>query len=275
MKTEVYDIQTSLCKYVESIFYYKDYVPDHNIERVVPTGNVFILFEFDNFVRNTFDGDLHPNGTFSKVWVSGMHQKYLNISAHRHSEMLVIQLKPMGAYPFFRLPINKLNNTVKPAEIYFGGSVLNLRDEIMQKQNITGKFQVVEKWLLQLLDESKSAPDELIEVLSNLINQPFTRHSEILKSYPKTKKHLISQFKRYSGLTPKTLHRIFRFNKLLENINEKQEIIWTDIVYETGYADQSHFIKDFHNFCGFNPTKYIKNGYNNSIPNFLPLNKGG
>jgi methylphosphotriester-DNA--protein-cysteine methyltransferase len=126
-----------------------------------------------------------------------------------------------------------------------------------------------------LLDESKSAPDELIEVLSNLINLPFARHSEIIGSYPKTKKHLIGQFKRYSGLTPKTLHRIFRFNRLLGNINEKQEIIWTDIVYETGYADQSHFIKDFHNFCGFNPTKYIKNGYNNSMPNFLPLNKGG
>ena len=57
--------------------------------------------------------------------------------------------------------------------------------------------------------------------------------------------------------------------------NKKSEIVWTDIVYETGYADQSHFIKEFQEFCGFNPSKYIKNEYHTSIPNFFPIeNKG-
>jgi len=62
---------------------------------------------------------------------------------------------------------------------------------------------------------------------------------------------------------------------LLEINNQKEEIIWTEIVYETGYADQSHFIKDFQEFCGFNPSRYIKNGYNETIPNFFPLDKRG
>ncbi|MFY9151066.1 MAG: helix-turn-helix domain-containing protein [Prolixibacteraceae bacterium] len=275
MKFEIYNIESSLSNFVESIFYYKDFVPDHRIERVVPTGNLFILFELDNFTRNTFDNDLNPNGTYSKVWVSGMHQKYLNISAHKHSEMLIIQLKPFGAYPLFKFPISELNETVKSAEFYFGEPVLKLRDEIIQEFNTADKFKRVENWLLKLLDENKSAPQDLIDVVARLQNNPFSKHHELLKDYPKTQKHLISQFKKYGGLSPKSLHRIFRFNKLLEIINQKEEIIWTEIVYETGYADQSHFIKDFQEFCGFNPSKYIKKGYNETISNFFPLDKGG
>lgn len=275
MEFKIHNIQSSLGKYVESIFYHKDYLPDHSIERVVPTGNIFILFELDNFERNTFDNDLKPNDVFSKAWVSGMHQKYLNISAHQHSEMLIVQLKPMGAYPLFKVPISELNETVKPAENYFGESILKLRDDITKKSKTIDKFKLVENWFLKLLDENQSAPQDVIDVLTKLQNSSFSKHQELLKEYPKTQKHLISQFKKYGGLSPKSFHRIFRFNKLLEIINQKEEIIWTEIVYETGYADQSHFIKDFQEFCGFNPSKYIKNGYNETIPNFFPLDKRG
>lgn len=275
MKFEVFEIQSPLKNYVESIFYYKDFIPDHSIERVIPTGNIFILFELDNIERNTFDNNLKPNGTFKNAWVSGMHSHYINISAVKNSEMLVILFKPMGAYPFFGIPISKMNNTVQQAENFFGENVLKIRDEIIGKQNVKDKFEIVEKWLFELLDESKKVPQELVEALELMQNQPFSKHNDLVKSYPKTQKHLIQQFKKYCGLTPKSLHRIIRLNKLLESINQKKEIIWTDIVYETGYADQSHFIKDFQNFCGFNPSKYIKNGYNESTPNFFSLDKEG
>ncbi len=63
-----------LIDYVESIFYFKEFKPDHSIERVVPTGYLFIIFELDGFVRNTFDNEsLEPNGNYNNVWVSGMH----------------------------------------------------------------------------------------------------------------------------------------------------------------------------------------------------------
>lgn len=272
---EVFEIQSALNYYVESIFYYKDFVPDHNIERIIPTGNIFILFELDNVERNTFDNNLKPNGTFKNAWISGMHTHYINVSSIKNSEMMIIQFKPMGAFPFFEDPISTINNTVQPGEKFFGDNVLKIRDKIIQKSNVQDKFDIVEKWLLQMLDEKKTAPKELVDVLLRIQDQPFSKHNDLLKDYPKTQKHMIQQFKKYSGLTPKVMHRIIRFNKLLETINQKKEIVWTDIVYETGYADQSHFIKDFQNFCGFNPSKYIQNGYNESIPNFFSLNKGG
>jgi AraC-like DNA-binding protein len=272
---EIFELQSTLKNYVESIFYYKNFIPDHSIERVISTGNIFIIFELDNIERNTFDNNLKPNGSFKNAWISGTHSTFINISAVKNSEMLVVQFKPMGASPFIKTPVHFLNDSIQPAENIFGENILKVRNEIMQKPNAKSKFDTIEKWLLQLLDENKTAPIELTDVLLKIQNQPFSKHNELLVDYPKTQKHLIQQFKNYSGLTPKSMHRIIRFNKLLETINQKKEIIWTDIVYETGYADQSHFIKDFQNFCGFNPSEYIKNGYNESTPNFLSLNNEG
>ncbi len=273
MTFENHKISSPLEKYIESIFYYKGFEPEHNFEKVIPTGNIFILIELDGFERKTFDNELKPIGHFCNSWISGMHQKHLNISAHKNSEMLIIQFKSFGAFPFFKKPINELNNKVVQADSYFGENILKLRNDIISKQIISDKFNSVEQWLLGVFDEKKAPPKEITEFIKTLQNYPFSKHNELLNDYPKTNKHLINQFKKFCGLTPKIFHRIFRFNTLLANINQKKEIVWTDIVYETGYADQSHFIKEFQEFSGFNPSQFIKNGYNDAVPNFLPLDK--
>lgn len=272
---EFYTIEEPLSKYVESMFYHKDYMPEHSIERVVPTGHIFILFELDNFPRHTFDQNLKPNAAFTKVWVSGINQKYLNISAHKNSEMLVVQLKTLGAYPLFKVPIESFSESVMPAENYFGNLILDIRENLMTAESINDKFLIIKNWLQSQIDESLAPSQSLLDMLSVLQDNPFSKHGELIQNYPNTQKHLINQFKKYSGLSPKTLHKIIRFNSILQIINQSKEIKWTDIVYETGYTDQSHFIKEFQEFSGFNPSKYIKMGYNESIPNFFPIDPEG
>ena len=69
-----------LSQYIESIFHFKDFTPDHSIERVVPTGHIFLIFELDGKPRNMFDNDsLVPNRTFTQAWISGMHRNYISI----------------------------------------------------------------------------------------------------------------------------------------------------------------------------------------------------
>ena len=74
---EQFQLPSTLINNIESILYFKGLVPDHSIERIVPTGHVFVIFQLDNILRNTFDNEtLKPLKTFSKVWVSGTHTKF-------------------------------------------------------------------------------------------------------------------------------------------------------------------------------------------------------
>ncbi len=273
---ETHIVNTPLDKFIESVFYFKNFMPEHSIERVVPTGHLFIIFELDGFQRNTFDSEtLKPNGNFSKVWISGMHKNYLSISAHQNSEMFVIQFKPFGSYPFFHFPIHQLNEKVIPAQEILGTKILELRELILKKTTPQEKFILAEDWLKNRFDSGKTPNKELLSTINQLTNQPLSNHTAIVDSYPKTQKHLITQFKKFCGHTPKVFHRIIRFNEVLQQIKTQQKISWSQIAYQCGYTDQSHFIKEFKEFSGFNPQEFIKQEFNKGETNFFPLDKNG
>lgn len=266
-------LNAPLDKYITSIFHFKNFTPDHSIERVIPTGQLFIIFELDGFVRNTFDNDsLKPNNTFTQVWVSGMQKNYISISAHQNSEMFVIQFNAFGAYPFFHFPIQELNDKVIPAEQLFGEDILKLRTLILNAPDSAAKFLLAENWLTKRFKKELTPPEELLTVIEKMHD---TNSKLAFQSYTKTQKHLIDQFKKYVGLTPKYYQRILRFNEILQLIHKKEKIQWSQIAYQCGYADQAHFIKEFKQFSGFNPREFIKEDYQNDEPNFFPLDREG
>ncbi len=205
-----------------------------------------------------------------------MHKDFLSISAPQDSEMLVIQFKTSGAYPFIHKPINQLNNKVINAEELFSSSIIELRETVLISKNVNEKFKAIEHWLLERLNIKKAPNQEVLNVLHQIQTKPISDYVSIIESYSKTQKHLINQFKTYFGLTPKVFHRIFRFNEILKQIQNKKHLIWSQIAYEFGYSDQSHFIKEFKEFSGFNPQEFIKfDFHNDDETNFFPLDRKG
>ena len=270
-------LKAPLAQYIEAIFHYKHYIPaDHSIQRVVPTGHLFLLFELDGFTRHTFDTEsLTSIQTFQNVWVSGMHRHHIAISAHEKSEMLVVQFKAHGAFPFFHFPIEQLNEQVVAAETVLDQSILQLRNQLVGNSTSMDKFALVENWLQSRFQVKKVPPATLLTTIQQLQQEPATNFQQVIEAYPNTPKHLITQFKKYVGLTPKYYQRILRFQEILQKIQHKEKITWTTIAYSCGYADQSHFIKEFKHFSGFNPKEFIQQDLNQEAPNFFPLDREG
>lgn len=273
---EHYTLPPNLKKHIEAILYFKGLNPNHSIERIVPTGHVFVVFELDNIPRNTFDNDtLTPLEIFTKVWISGTHRNFISISAHQQSEMLAIQFKPGGAFPFLHCPIHELNDKVVFAKEIFGMEILELRENIFIEETPQQKFNLVSSWLENRLDHKKEPPEYLLTFLERLQKEPVSNLKKIIDSYPVTQKQLIEHFKKYVGLTPKYYHRILRFNEILKKINEKEKLSWTDVAYSCDYSDQSHFIKEFFHFSGFNPKEFLKMEFTKEQTNFFPLDRKG
>lgn len=265
-----------LDRHIESIFHYEDFVPDHSVERVIPTGHLFLIFELDGIPRNTFDNKTQePKQTFTKAWISGMQTGCITISAHELSEMFVIQFKPAGAYPFIQIPLSDLNDRIVPAEEILGTEILTLREQLLAEETPEEKFEAADEWLKHRFDETKEPPEALSTILNRLQEESVSRLSKIVEKYPNTQKHLIDQFKKYVGLTPKIYQRILRFNEILQKVHNKEHITWAEIAYQCGYSDQSHFIKEFNHFSGFNPQEFIDREYHYGEPNFFPLDREG
>ena len=258
--------------FIESIFHYKNFIPGHSQERVVPNGHMYLIFELDDIPRNTIDNDtLEPLETFEKAWISGQQKHYITISAHADSEMFVVQFKACGAAPFLHTNIHMITNRVLPAVEILGTGVLELRKELLSGESPTKKFQIIDKWLKKQFDETWEPPAPLQKVLEELKDKPVSKLSKAIEKYPKSQKHLIEQFKKYVGLTPKAFQRIIRFNEIFQKIKGNNQVAWAEIAYQCGYSDQSHFIKEFTHFSGFNPQEFIAQKFINNEDNFFPL----
>ncbi len=271
-----YETKAPLSDWVEAIFHYKGFEPDHSIERVVPTGHVFVLFELDGFTRHTFDSDsLKPNADFRKAWVSGVHDEYLSISAHQDSEMFVIQFKPYGAYPFLKVSMDELANRVVAGSELLDGELLALRDALLEAPTSDEKFTLADDWLTGRFSDQHVPTAGVVDAVAAIAEQPTAKLTEVLDAFDGPNKQLIDLFRRYIGITPKVYQRVLRFNDVFARIRENGTIDWAEVANQCGYADQSHFIREFRRFSGFNPAEFIRAGVNNDEGNFFPLDREG
>ncbi len=58
------------------------------------------------------------------------------------------------------------------------------------------------------------------------------------------------------GLTPKQFSKIIQFQNSLEKIENSDSKKLTNIAFDSGFADQSHFIRVFKSYTGLSPKQY-------------------
>ncbi len=69
---------------------------------------------------------------------------------------------------------------------------------------------------------------------------------------------LARSFKQIIGVTPKRLARSHRFATTVLSIDPAEPVDWADLAAGAGYFDQAHFSRDFREFTGFTPTRYVE-----------------
>lgn len=68
-------------------------------------------------------------------------------------------------------------------------------------------------------------------------------------------------FNLVTGIAPKLLCSITRFNHALELKVQNPKMAWTSVAHQSGYFDQMHLIKDFKRFSGDTPKTLLKDTF--------------
>ncbi len=262
-------------KYVECFIYFKGYMPQHSIERVVPDGHVYLIFELDNLPRYTYINDsLKPDRTFTKCWFSGLQKNYISISALPDSEMFVIKFKPGEAIPYLHTTLDEVSNSVIPAEQILGEAVFELREKLFNTNTPKEKFDLANQFLTDLFYSDFQPHESVYKAIERLQCDPEffdTTMMQIIEESGFSKKHFIDLFKKSVGVTPKYFQRILRFNCIIPKVQQEQEISWPQISAECGFYDQAHFIREFRQFSGYNPESFLTEQRGHGEVNFFPI----
>jgi AraC-like DNA-binding protein len=156
------------------------------------------------------------------------------------------------------------------AELVLGKEILDIRERMQEAGTILEKFKILEKGLLSNFLSSPPENPFVDFMLGKLLTDPDQTHlKDIVQKIGYSQKHMIKIFKENVGVTPKHFLKVIRFQKAIAEIEARQQIQWTNVAFDCGFYDQSHFIADFKTFSGWTPEAYLRQ--RRKLLNYIPI----
>ena len=251
--------QAPLADFVNLFWLYEGYTQPHAKERVLPDGSMELVINLRNDTIPVYDRQHHDQfQTFGGSLLCGAHSEFFVIDTASQASVIGVHFKPGGAFPFFKLPADKLHNTHVSLDTLWGAAASELRDQLLAATTPETRFHILEQSLLAHATLPLRRHSAVSFALKEFQAIPCTRIiAAVTANIGLSPKHFIQRFIEEVGLTPKLFCRIRRFQEVLHLIDKRQQVEWADIAFSCGYFDQAHFIHDFRDFSGLNPSAYL------------------
>lgn len=226
-------------------------------ERHLPSGDAALLINF-GAPHRLIDPDTGRASEHDGAWVGGLHERYLLTEAVGVRHFIVVRLTPIGAHRLLGVPMHALTNRTVGLEDIIGAPA---RRWIACLEEVCGwdaRFTVLDSIILARLAAAAPAPAAVTWAWRQIDARAGSLAITSLTSeLGWSRKHLIEEFHRRVGLSPKPLARILRFNRVVGLLERAETVSWAALAHDCGYYDQPHFIREFRVFAGSTPSEFL------------------
>jgi AraC-like DNA-binding protein len=255
-----YKPKAPLSDFVDLFWYYDGYSQPHKKERLMPDGSVELVINLREDESRIYDRQEHESWRrLPGAIVSGPQSNFFVIDTAEQASVIGIHFKPGGAFPFFKLPLDELQDQQVALCDLWGTEAGLLRERLLEAHSPEEKLRLLESCLLTQSYRSLSRHPAVGFALQEFARIGQTRSvTEVSDQTGLSARRFIQLFSGSVGLNPKLYCRIGRFQQVLRMIHSGRECDWTQVALECGYFDQAHFIHDFKAFSGINPSTYLE-----------------
>jgi len=224
-------------------------LPDGAMELIINLGDPQKLCALTAPTRHT---------TFRQSWVSGERTEPIVIDESGYVHLVGVRLRAGGAWPFLGIPLREFTDQVVELEAILGPEISDLRYQLGEARDDDARFDLVEAWLAQRV-RARAQPTRSVSYALRMIHGGAgeVRIGRIADEIGISHKHLLREFDRCVGLTPKLLARLCAFQRVIRSIGQKAEVNWAATSSMCGYYDQAHLINEFRAFSGLTPATYL------------------
>jgi AraC-like DNA-binding protein len=135
---------------------------------------------------------------------------------------------------------------------------LSLQDQLLHAASLEESLVLVERYLLKLYGDKKQDDKKIIFATNALRKHkgiyPLVKLQDNLHMTERSFQRL---FENNIGVSPNLYKRICQFHFAFQQVNQNRFLKLTDVAYDSGFADQSHFIRVFKEFTGLTPNQYL------------------
>ena len=197
-----------------------------------------------------------------KDWGDGIggHQTGgdLLIKTPKDLKLVYCIFRPFGFYRLFKIPIHLLNNNVVPLEVFLGARTREFKEKVMEAPNDEEKISAVDDFFTSLTRQLPAPYRSSVEFAQDQMMQRngLVNIDRLSGQLNISRRSLERHFADHVGMSPKYYARVLRFNYAFGLKRANPALDWFDIIYDCGYFDQTHFIKDFRHFSGEPPVAF-------------------
>lgn len=226
------------------------------IHRTMADGCIEMVFHY----QGVFDELLNNNQqvrSFSSG-ISGPSQQFRRFSINNHFGIFGVYLYPFALPELFDIPALALTNEMVDTGTILGAAGKELEEKMMLAPDNQTRVAIISQYLESKLAQRKTRNNGISETIRQIIHTDGRSNVQRLADDSFLSiRQFQRNFKEHAGFSPKLFTRIIRFQTALRKYPEKEFLSLTDIAYDCGYYDQSHFIHDFKEFSGHHPGVYF------------------
>lgn len=223
---------------------------EETIAHLSPNFEMMLLFNFGASIKISYAADPLTEQV-DRVACLGPLRKMLNYQLLPDTDLLAIVFNLDGFYRLFQ---------ITPDEPYVPDAAILDLWPILKRVTLEERVQILSDYILSATHAPEEGSISLLDRAA-YFDDPLIQPGKAIADDTNLSERTIQlRFKKYVGYSPKEMLRFLRFKQVINSIeqNPNNEIDWFELIYDFGYHDQSHLIKDFNHFLGTTPQTFIK-----------------
>ena len=169
-------------------------------------------------------------------------------------------------YPFamatlFDITANNLLQNPLDLATWNAHKINALKTQLVYANSTSQKVEALENFLIRQWEQCKNECEIIKYATDEMMYSPDTEILSAIRDKLKLNERTFQRmFKKYVGVTPTQYRRICQFEVSFAQVRANGFNTLTEVAYDNGFADQSHFIRSFKEFTQTTPHDYLRSG---------------
>jgi len=227
-------------------------------QQLFPNYEMLLVFNFGPAVP-VWLGDAPY--VISQTAVLGPLQKTLTYELPTGADLIVVNFTLNGFYRLLRVPMQ----TLKAEDIHDPDVLLNkscfseLWAQLVPITTLADRLRLLNEYALTHAAPVDSTTSSMLESIPYFNNAAVEPVRMLAAKQNVSARTIQSTLQKQLGYTAKELARFLRFKKVVAFLCQQPttSVDWLSLVYEFGYHDHSHLIKDFQQYMGISPRQFV------------------
>ena len=237
------------------------------VHRGLPSAGLTLVLSLERPLRTAPTARAWADGVRDAQWVSlgGLHTRAAMVEQPGWWAGVQLTLHPVGVRRLLGVPAAELPVGSWDARDLLGAEVERVVEEIHAVADWPGRYAAVSRFLLRLVRRTergaalREPSAEVEEAWRLLTGRGDLAVADVADAVGYSRRRLTQLLTAETGHGPKTLQRLARFD------TARREVVaaasagssLAQVAARTGYYDQSHLVRDFHEFAGLGPSAWL------------------